>query len=208
MDKNVFRDINYGMYIVSTENGKNVGCTINTLTQITSENPTISISLNKDNYTNQSIKEKKKFAVAILTESVDKNIIATFGFKSSREIDKFVGFSYEYISEMPVLKEGICGYLICEVKEIIDVFSHDVFIAKVVDSKKINNEEAMTYKYYHEVIKGKTPKKAPSYIEEKVEDTTEVTWVCDTCGYVYKGELPKDFKCPICGMDSSHFKKQ
>ncbi|MBS7175923.1 MAG: hypothetical protein KH056_07060, partial [Clostridiales bacterium] len=29
------------------------------------------------------------------------------------------------------------------------------------------------------------------------------------CGYVYEGEeLPADFVCPVCGVDSSHFEKQ
>ena len=47
MDKSIFRDVSYGMYVVTTQNA---GCIINTMTQITSENPIISISLNKNNY--------------------------------------------------------------------------------------------------------------------------------------------------------------
>ena len=39
----------YGMYLVTTNNKKKNGCIINTLTQITSENPIISISINKNN---------------------------------------------------------------------------------------------------------------------------------------------------------------
>ena len=58
MDKKIFRDISYGMYIVTTKdnNQNNVGCVINTLTQITSIDHIIAIILNKDNYTNQAIK--------------------------------------------------------------------------------------------------------------------------------------------------------
>ena len=44
-----------------TKENKNVGCVINTLTQITSTEPTIAISLNKDNYTNIAIKENQVF---------------------------------------------------------------------------------------------------------------------------------------------------
>ena len=50
MDIKVFNDISYGMYVVSSKNDKNVGCFINTLVQITSNNPMVSISVNKDNY--------------------------------------------------------------------------------------------------------------------------------------------------------------
>ena len=106
---------------------------------------------------------------------------------------------------MPILKDSICGYLICEVINIIDVESHDLFIARVIDTEKTNDLKPMTYNYYHEVLKGKAPKKAPTYIEEKSE---EDSWVCDICGYVHKGNLPDDFKCPICGADLSHFKKK
>ena len=61
MDKKVFRDISYGMYIVSSNfGGKEVGCVINTLCQITSSDPVVSISLNKDNYTNEVIKNSTR----------------------------------------------------------------------------------------------------------------------------------------------------
>lgn len=202
MDKKIFRDISYGMYIVSS---KTSGCIINTLTQITSENPIISISLNKENYTNEIIKKENTFIVSIISEDIDRNIISTFGFQSSKNIDKFENFEYDIINGTKVLKEHIVGYLVCEVKEIIDCGTHDIFIGSVIDTKKNNNETPMTYKYYHEIIKGKAPKNAPTYIEEKIENNS---YICDICGYVHNGELNDDFKCPICGVDVSHFKKK
>jgi len=63
----------------------------------------------------------------------------------------------------------------------------------------------MTYQYYHEVRKGKAPKKAPTYQNEMI--TQEERYICDTCGYVHEGPLPDDFVCPICGKDKTHFKK-
>ena len=89
IDKKVFRNISYGMYLVTTKNNKNNGCIINTLTQITSENPIISISINKNNYTNKEIKESKKFAVSIISTDTDNNIITNFGYKSGNDCDKF-----------------------------------------------------------------------------------------------------------------------
>lgn len=205
MDKKVFTDISYGMYIVSCKDEKNCGCVINTLIQLTNENPIISICLNKNNYTNSIIKKTKRFAVSILSENIDPNIISKFGFQSSNDIDKFEDIFYEEKESVPILKDSICGYLICEVINIIDAESHDLFIARVIDTEKTNDLKPMTYNYYHEVLKGKAPKKAPTYIEEKSE---EDSWVCDICGYVHKGNLPDNFKCPICGADLSHFKKK
>ena len=31
-------------------------------------------------------------------------------------------------------------------------------------------------------------------------------YVCTVCGYVHKGELPKDFRCPVCGAGAEAFK--
>ena len=153
MDKEIFKDISYGLYIVSSKDDRNVGCVINTLTQITSTNPTISISLNKENYTNEVIKKTKRFAVSILSEKTDKNTISTFGFKSSINTNKFESINYKEIDNIPVVYDNICGYIICEVIDIIDCNTHDLFICRVVDTKKVNNYTPMTYKYYHEVIK-------------------------------------------------------
>ena len=40
------------------------------------------------------------------------------------------------------------------------------------------------------------------------EAAASTKWVCKLCGYVYEGdELPKDYKCPICGAGISAFEK-
>ena len=202
MDKNIFRDVSYGMYVVTTQNA---GCIINTMTQITSENPIISISLNKNNYTNEQIKNENKFAVSIISEKTNPNLISVFGFSSSKENNKFENFEYEEINNIKLLKENTTGYLICEVVDIIDCETHDIFLGRVIETKKENDNIPMTYKYYHEVVKGKAPKNAPTYIEEKVEDDV---YVCDICGYQHKGEVKEGFICPICGVDHTHFKKK
>ena len=173
MDRKIFRDINYGMYFVSSNTrDKKVGCVINTLCQITSNNPIISISLNKDNYTSEVIKESRKFSISIMSIDTKGDVIGKFGYYSSRECDKFEGINYDVIDGLPIVVEDICGYLICEVIDIVDCDSHDIIIARVVDTKKISDKEAMSYKYYQDNLKGSSPKNAPTYVEK--EDTREV----------------------------------
>ena len=62
-------------------------------------------------------------------------------------------------------------------------------------------------------LKGKAPKTAPTYVEEnenevKVEVEGEEVYVCIVCGYVHKGPMAVDFKCPVCGVDRTMFKKK
>jgi flavin reductase (DIM6/NTAB) family NADH-FMN oxidoreductase RutF len=88
-------NISYGMYCITTKYaGKNVGCIVNTVMQITAENPKIAVSINKENYTNKAIKETKRFIINILSEETKKELIGKFGFFSSKEIDKFGEVNY------------------------------------------------------------------------------------------------------------------
>lgn len=214
MNKQIFKDISYGMYLVTTidENNKNTGCIINTLTQITSVNTIISISLNKNNYTNSAIKINKLFAISILSVDTPKELIATFGYYSSRDIDKFKNINYETNNNIPIIKEKTCGYIIAETINIVDCDTHDVIIAKVLNTNKTFNLEPMTYKYYQENLKGTSPKNAPTYIEE-VSTTPSNKYKCSLCGHIYDdskekikfSELPEDWVCPLCGAPKSLF---
>lgn len=211
IDKNIFRNISYGMYLVTTKNTKNNGCIINTLTQITSENPIISISINKNNYTNNEIKESRKFAVSIISTNTDNDIITTFGYKTGNDTNKFENINYEEIESLPVLTDKMIGYLICDVINIVDCETHDIFIARVKEGKKLNDLEPMTYKYFHEVRKGTSPKNAPTFINEKKEDA----YRCPICGYIHDNaketikfeDLSDDWVCPLCKAPKSVFEK-
>lgn len=214
MDFNALRDLTYGMYIISTEyNGRNVGCFVNTVTQITAVNPIISVSVNKDNYTNEALKNVKKFAVSILSENTNSKVIGEFGFFSSRDKDKFSNIEYKKVDELPVVNEETCGYLICEVIDVVDAETHDIFIARVNNAVKVNDYIPMTYKYYHEVIKGKAPKTAPTWVEEK--QNNEGKYRCKICGHIYDevkegvkfNELSDDWVCPMCGVGKDMFEK-
>ena len=213
MDKNIFKKLSYGVYVVTTkDNDKNVGCIANSIMQITSNPATIAISINRENYTNKCIKDFNKFAISILSEDSNPSIIGTFGFKSSKDTNKFEDVDYKVVDNLPIINDT-CGYIICEVINVIEVETHTIFIGKVVTTKSYDtSKKEMTYSYYHEVLRGKSPKKAPTYIEEDLEksdDKKKNKYVCSICGYVHEAEyLPDDFKCPICGYGKEYFKKQ
>ena len=216
MDKTLFYDVSYGMYVVSTSsNGKKVGCVANTFCQITSEDMVVSVSLNKNNWTNKAIKETKSFVVSIISEKTNAEVIKKFGFYSSKDIDKFSEFEHETVLGLPVLKENANGYFLCEVFNVIDCGTHDIFLAKVSGGERFNSYPPMTYSYYHKVVKGKAPKNAPTYIEEKFEKSEGKKYRCQLCGFVYDDakektkfeDLPDDWVCPLCGVSKSAFEE-
>mgnify|MGYP002294835482 CR=1 FL=1 len=204
--------ISYGMYIVSTKNdNKNYGCVINTLTQVTASNVLVSITLNKENATNQALRESKKCAVSILSEQATSELIAKFGYFSSVDTDKFQGINIKDSDGISVVTEGACGYLVGEVVNIVSCDTHDIFILRVTKAEQLTEEKPMTYRYYHEVLKGKASSKAPTYQEETVSGGKK--YRCTVCGYIYDDEketikfedLPDDWKCPRCGVGKDKF---
>jgi flavin reductase (DIM6/NTAB) family NADH-FMN oxidoreductase RutF len=130
--------------------------------QITSNPATVAVSINHDNYTNQCIAETGKFAVSILGEHTDPSVIGTFGFYSGKDIDKFEKVQPVMKEYMPVVEDA-CAYIVCEVIDKMETSSHTVFLGKVVDADVLKKDDPMTYAYYHNVIKGKSPKNAPTY---------------------------------------------
>ena len=56
MDITVLFKLTYGLYVVGAYDGlRPVGCIINTCFQVTSQNPILAISMNKNNYTLKAI---------------------------------------------------------------------------------------------------------------------------------------------------------
>lgn len=220
MNSKVLRTLSYGVYIVSTMDGERpTGCTANSAMQITSSPATIAVSINHDNYTNHCIDASGLFAVSILAETSAPSLIGHFGFQSGREVNKFDTVSFEMKSGVPIITDS-CGYIVCKVINKMETSSHTVFLGEVIDGDVLLSAPAMTYAYYHNVIKGKSPKTAPTYIPEEesaasapTENTSASKWVCSVCGYIYDGEtpfeeLPDDFVCPLCKQPKDKFKLQ
>ena len=210
MNKNAFRSLSYGVYIISTLDGQRpTGCVANSVMQITSSPATIAVSMNHDNYTNSCIAESGVFAVSILSEESDPGLIGRFGFQSGKDVDKFEGLVSVEREGVQVIPDA-CAYIVCKVIDKMETSSHTVFLGEVIDADVLEKAEPMTYAYYHKVVKGKSPKNAPTYLPEEEKKTS---WKCGLCGYEYVGEVPfeevpEDYKCPICQQPKSVFVKK
>ena len=211
INKNVFRSLSYGVYIISTlDNARPTGCVANSVMQITSEPATIAVSINHDNYTNSCIEKTGKFALSILSEQSDAGLIGTFGFQSGKDVNKFDGVDAQVQSDISVIADS-CGYVVCKVIDKMETATHTVFLGEVIEADVLEKADAMTYAYYHKVVKGKSPKNAPTYIAEEEITKQEGRWMCGVCGYAYAGdipfeELPENYVCPICKQPKSVFK--
>ena len=173
---------------------------VDAVSQVSSgEFPLISVSVNKNNNTNELMQENNKFALSIFGMESDPEIIKTYGFNSMRNYNKFENSETEEIDNLKVIKDSV-GYLICEKVDMIDCDTHTLFIGKVINANILKEDKEMSYNYYREhkdeLIKVKT-------------ENNKTAWVCTICGYVYYGEeLPEDFKCPLCGVGKDLFVKK
>ncbi len=216
--------LGYGLYIVCSRKGDSLnGQIANTVFQITSEPPTIAVSINKSNLTHEFIKESKVLAVSVLSQDTPLSFIGHFGFKSGRDIDKLEGINYKTgETQAPVVTDNTLAYLEAKIVQEVDVGTHTIFIGELVDADVLKEGEPMTYAYYHQVKRGTTPKTAPSYIEEKKAEAIKTPkYRCTVCGYIYDPdlgdpdggikpgtpfeEIPDDWVCPVCGAAKSDF---
>lgn len=205
MNYNAFHKLSYGLYLIASEyEGQKVGYIANTAFQITAEPSKIAISCNKNNFSAQKIIESKKFSISVLKQEVDTALIGKFGFMSGEEIDKFDGV--ETISAKtgaPIVVDSAVAWFDCQMLNYSDVGTHYLIIGEVVDANVLSNETPLTYDYYHAKYKMRSPKNAPTYIdedklddepiaglpaeeiEEKEESSGDGVYSCNICGYQY-----------------------
>ena len=211
MDKTALFSLTYGLYVVGSMDGdRPVGCIINTCFQVTSEPPTLAISLNKNNYTLEVIQKTQQYSLSVIAENTDPSIIGQFGFYSSRDTDKYSDYGFTENAGTPLVNGDFCGRLILEAIKFVDCGTHVIVIGQLKDAIA-GKGTPMTYSYYHRVIKGKAPKNAPTYVAEepKAQEGTKQKFRCNLCGYEaeFEGDIPDDFKCPLCQSGKNMFSK-
>ena len=227
MDTKALYKLSYGLYVIGSRKGDKLNAQIaNTVVQVSSQPPTISVCINKENLTHEFIRDSKVFTVSILSQDAPLNFIGRFGFKSGRDVDKFEGVNYKIgESQAPIVLDHTLAYLEAKVTNGVDAGTHTIFIGELVGAEVLREGEPMTYAYYHQVKRGTTPKTAPSYVEEKMETAPKMAkYKCTVCGYIYDPKLgdpdsgvapgtpfeklPTDWVCPVCGASKDEFEKE
>ena len=189
MDLNALFNIGYGLYVVTSNDGKkDNGLIVNTVTQVTNTPNRIAVTINKDNYSHDTIKQTGIMNVNCLTTEAPFSVFENFGFRSGKNADKFDGVTFSRSANgLAVLGKYINSYISLKVEQYIDFETHGMFVCTVEDANTISDVATMTYGYYH------------SNVKPKPQATAKKGYVCKICGYIYEGDpLPDDFICPLC----------
>lgn len=211
METQAFFKIGYGLYVVTSRDadGRDNGMICNTVVQVTSEPPRISVTINKANFTHDTVKASGAMNVCALAETAPFSVFERFGFKSGRAADKFAGFPFARgANGLAVVESDCCAVFELKVEDYIDLGTHGMFICAVTDARSLGDKPAMSYAYYHANVKPK-PKAAAS-----ASAGGPRKWACKICGYVYDPaenngiafeDLPADWLCPWCKHPKSDF---
>lgn len=165
MDPRAFHKMSYGMYVVASGVEDDCNAQIcNTVFQITSDPPRVGISINKQNYTHDFFEKSGVFSVSVLTEEADMVFIGRFGFRCGRSYPKLKGISIRKgVTGAPIILEKTCAFIEGKVTGSLDCGTHTLFLGEVLDAGLTGDGSPMSYAFYHEVKKGKSPKTAPTY---------------------------------------------
>lgn len=200
MDNKALFNLSYGVFLLSSKSGDKINaCITNTCIQVANDPVRIAISVLNSNLTCDYIKDSGVFSVSVLDKTCIFDTIKHFGMQSGRDVNKFEGVKLPMdLNGVPYMAWSTNSVLSAKVTESVDLGTHTLFVAEVVDMKVMSKELPLTYADYHKDLKPKP---------QKIDENKKIVgWKCKICGFVYEGEkLPEDFVCPLCGHSADDF---
>jgi len=202
-DKALF-SLSYGLFVLSAREGeRDNGCIINTAMLVTVKPQRLIITVDKANLTHDMVLATGAFCLSVLSEEADMELIRRFGFQSGRRADKFAGFEH-YTRRggdgLAYVTKGTNARISCRVVSTLDLGTHTLFLADIIEAQVLSAAPSATYAYYQAHIKPR-PQPAPT-----APPPGRHRWICKVCGYIYEGEfLPPDYICPLCKHPASDF---
>ena len=193
---NALFNIGYGLYVVTSNDGKkDNGLIVNTVTQVTNTPNRIAVTINKANYSHHVIRQTGVMNVNCLSQDAPFSVFERFGFQSGRNADKFAGEEpLRSANGVAYLSKYTNAMLSLKVEQYLDFDTHGMFVCSVEEARVISDVPTMTYTYYQQNVK------------PKPETEGRKGYVCKVCGYVYEGDtLPDDFICPLCKHGAADF---
>ena len=181
--------IGYGLYVVTSNDGKkDNGLIVNTVTQLTDNPYRVAVNINKANYSHHVIQQTGILNVNCLSVDAPFSVFEQFGFQSGRSVDKFAGQKVNRADNgLVFLDKYINAFMSLKVEHYVDLGTHGMFICSVTEARVMSEQDTMTYTYYQK------------HVKPQPQTDGKKGWVCKVCGYIYEGdELPEDIICPLC----------
>ena len=166
MDISALFALNYGLYVVGSRSGDKLNGQIsNAVFQITHDPVRVAVAINMTELTHELISSAGKCCIGVLGQETSLEFIASFGFRTGRDVDKFADIPYSLApSGCPFPAENVLAFIDLDIISSVDVDTHTLFIGELIDCGITGEGTPMTYSYYREVLCGKTPPTAPSHI--------------------------------------------
>lgn len=196
MDTTAMYKISYGLFILTArEGGKDNGCIVNTVTQVTVSPCRITVAVDKKNLTHDMIMRTGAFNVSILSEQSKFATYRHWGMQSGANVDKTQAIAFERADNGIIYLTEECNAVLCaKVVSTVDLGTHTLFLADVTDATVLSEQPSVTYAYYQKHIK-------------VAQQSQKKGFICTVCGYIHESEtLPDDFICPWCKHPASDFK--
>ena len=189
-------NIGYGLYVVTSNDGKkDNGMIVNAVNQVTNNPNRIAVTINKANYTHHVVKQTGIMNLNCLSTDAPFKVFEIYGFQSGRTVDKFAGSEvFRSDNGLVFLPKYINSFMSLKVEQYVDLGTHGMFICTVTEARVISKTETMTYNYYQ------------NFVKPKPKTEGKKGFVCKICGYIYEGDvLPDDIVCPLCKHGAADF---
>ena len=149
--------IGYGLYVVTSNDGKkDNGLIVNTVTQV-SDNPNrVAVNINKANYSHHVIKQTGIMNVNCLSVEAPFSVFRISASRADGWQINFAGWT-EVRSDngLRILPKFINAVFSLKVEQYVDLGSHGMFICSVTEARVMSDKDTMTYTYYQSHVKPK-----------------------------------------------------
>ena len=125
------------------------------------------MALNKENATTDVILDSGRFTVSCLAQDATMELIGTFGFQCSTDLDKFASCETGVdAAGVPFVAEQCVARFSVRVVQAVNLGTHILYIGEVERPGEAVRGRSDDGAYYHLVKGGKTPPKASSYLPD------------------------------------------
>lgn len=148
--------------ITASHGGNRHGLTATAVSSVCAEPPRLLVCANKSGVTHQMIRDSGHFCVNVLSEDHD-HIAKGFAGMMGKDFDRFsVGSWTDLATGSPALRDAAAVFD-CQIAEVIDQFTHTIFIGSVVAVASRSGQDPLLYgaRRFRQLRKSVSPQVAP-----------------------------------------------